>query len=147
MVVLTEDDCRLEDFNLQGLSVRGVASIAASCARSPREVSGRVIAAEDSALTDAATRLGEPVKSFRSDELASLAQWAHSVGARQLVMPFLTRGPLSDLMDPQRSRWTASGLRLAEWQRDWDRVVWPFATSGFFKLKEKIPALVRALGL
>ena len=147
VLVLTEEDCRLEDFNLQGLSIRGVASIVASRTRSPREVSGRVIFAEDSALADAATRLAEPVKSFQSDELVSLAKWAQSVGARQLVMPFLTRGPLFDLIEPQRSRWTASGLRLAEWQRDWDRVAWPFATSGFFKLKDKIPALIRTLGL
>jgi len=42
---------------------------------------------------------------------------------------------------------TATGLRLLPWRRDWDSTVWPLATAGFFKVRQRIPRLLVQLHL
>ena len=39
----------------------------------------------------------------------------------------------------------AHGIALTEWRRDWDGAVWPHATAGFFKVRQKIPRILEHL--
>ena len=41
----------------------------------------------------------------------------------------------------------ASGLPVKQLMRRWDRLFWPHAKAGFFKLKERIPAVLDTLAL
>jgi len=34
---------------------------------------------------------------------------------------------------------------LTEWRRDWDAMIWPHATAGFFKVKKQIPKFLRTI--
>jgi deoxyribodipyrimidine photo-lyase len=39
------------------------------------------------------------------------------------------------------------GLNVVQMTKDYDQSAWPHATHGFFRFKEKIPALINELGL
>ena len=57
-LLVTEEDCRPEDFDLAGLDIRADATLSASHLRSPRDVADHVAAFEEAALADAADRAG-----------------------------------------------------------------------------------------
>jgi deoxyribodipyrimidine photo-lyase len=38
-----------------------------------------------------------------------------------------------------------AGIELVQVRHEWDSRAWPLATGGFFKLKEKLPALIKSL--
>lgn len=54
-------------------------------------------------------------------------------------MPYTPEGPARDLL---RARLADSDLPLVPVLRDHDAAAWPHAKAGFFKFKEKIPALI-----
>ena len=39
------------------------------------------------------------------------------------------------------------GIRLLQFRRTYDSVIWPHARRGYFKLKDKIPSLLDSLGI
>ena len=45
------------------------------------------------------------------------------------------------------SRLAARGIRLTEFMRDYDRLVWPHAQKGFFQLISCIPDFLSAMEL
>ena len=96
-------------------------------------------------MADAALRLGGTTLALQAGDPAALAKWAAAAGARQIVTPYVTRGPLKDWLDQATPALTAQGISLCEWQRDWDRAIWPHATAGFFKVRQKIPQILQSL--
>ncbi|MEM6304249.1 MAG: FAD-binding domain-containing protein [Pseudomonadota bacterium] len=147
VLLLTEDDCALEDFDLSALDITATAALRASHLRSPLEVSETVTRFEQQALEDAATRLDRPTEMLRAGVPADLAKWASGQGARQIVMPYAPTGPLKDWMDEATPHLKSAGITVAELRRDWDALVWPHATAGFFKVKKKIPEILHRTGL
>ncbi len=141
-LLITDEDCRVEDFDLAALDIRSVATLQASHLRSPLEVSELVLKFEDGALADAALRAGFTTTAMRADDPASLAKWAASAGATQIATPYVTRGPLRDWMDQAAPSLAKAGITLCEWRRDWDSAIWPHATAGFFKVKQNIPRIL-----
>jgi len=146
-LVLTEDDCSLEAFDMDALDIRAAAIVTTGHLRSPRPVSDRVIAVEAAALGDAAARLGVAPDAMRAGMPGDLAAWADRAGARQVAMPYVPTGPLADWIGQARRALDARGIALTEWRRGWDALVWPHATAGFFKVKKKIPDILAASGL
>ena len=144
-VLITEEDCRLEDFGLQRIAAKGAATLAVSRLRSARPVAEHVIRAEAEALADAASRSGFTCAALDRLDGETLADWALSLGASQIVTPYVPQGPLRDALVACGPGLAARGIQLCEWQRDWDRSVWPHASAGFFKVKEKIPVMLRTL--
>lgn len=157
-LLITEEDCRLEDFPWSSLDVRAAATLTASALRSPRTVATAVARFEADALADAVARLRraglslpvEPLQAARSPAAStpagrpeSLAAWAAAQGARQLVTPHVTRGPLHDWLTEAAPHLAARGIVLAEWRRAWDEALWPHATAGFFKVRQRIPEIIR----
>lgn len=148
-LLITEEDCRPEDLPLPMLDLRAVATLRATSLRSPRPVAEAVARFEAGALADAAARSGlsgpgidiDPLLAERPD---SLAEWAAAKGIRQIVTAYVPCGPLRDWFDAATPSLAAQGVVIAEWRRGWDEAVWPHATAGFFRVKERIPQLLRS---
>ena len=141
-LLITEEDCCLEDFPLRALDLRAAATLAASPLRSPLAVSASVRRFEAQALADAGERAGVEVGHLQADRPETLAQWASAVGATQIVTPYVTRGPLQDWLAAAAPSLAANGIVVAEWRRDWDGAVWPQATAGYAKVKQHIPTIL-----
>ena len=141
-LLITEEDCRLEDFDLGSLDIRTTATLAASHLRSLLPVADTVVRFEADALADAAARAGLLAHPLRADHPEMLVKWAVGAGASQIVTPYITRGPLQDWLDEAAPLLAARGITLCEWRRDWDSAIWPHATAGFFKVKQQIPRIL-----
>lgn len=145
-LLITEEDCQLADFNLDRFDLWAKATLSASHLRSDscsdREVSPHVTAFEAGALADAAARLAPGALPLRAGDPKDLARWASAAGVRQIVTGYVPEGPLRDWLNAAAPVFKEHGLVLAEWRRDWDEAIWPYATAGFFKVKQKIPRIV-----
>ncbi len=141
-LLITEEDCRVEDFGLGGYDIRATATFAASHLRSPGHVSAAVADFEAGALRDAAARAGGGAEGLRAGVASDLAQWAANAGARQIVTGYVPEGPLRDWLNEAAPALRDAGITLCEWQRDWDKAIWPHATAGFFKVKKAIPRII-----
>ena len=142
VLLLTEEDCKLEDFNLTAFDIRATAMLAASHLRSPRAVSENVAIFEAAALMDAAARVGVDAVSMRAGVPDDLALWAARAGAVQIITPYATQGPLADWLAAAAPALAAKGIIIAEPRRQWDELIWPHATAGFFKVKQQIPRIL-----
>ncbi len=140
VLLITEEDCRPEDFPLAAFDIRAAATLAASHLRSHRPVSPLVTAFEAGALADAAARSGFAATPLRADDPEALIAWAKQSGASQILTPYIPEGPLRDWL-------RRAGINVCEWRRDWDSATWPHATAGFFKVKEKMPRILQEAGL
>lgn len=141
-LLITDEDCRLEDYQLTELEIRSTATLRAAHLRSPLAVSERVFDFEQEALADAASRLRADAVAISADHPDSLAKWATAVGAEQIVTPFITRGPHLDWIEEAKPYLMKKNIAFTEVQRDWDLYIWPHATAGFFKVKQKIPSIL-----
>jgi len=141
-LLITDEDCRVEDFDLAGFDIRSVATLSASHLRSPLPVVDMVVRFEADALADAALRVGASPILLSAADPAALAKWAAGAGATQIATPYITRGPLRDWLDDAAPSLAAQGISFCEWRRDWDSAIWPHATAGFFKVKQQIPRIL-----
>lgn len=120
--------------------------------RSPRPASAAVKAFEARALMQRlAAHPGGP-GSFAScrtaDEAAlSVEGWARRAQLRQVILPWTTVGPYRDVLPRIEAALRSAGIQLHVVSRRYDRLVWPHAAKGFFKLKSRIPALLGDLDL
>jgi deoxyribodipyrimidine photo-lyase len=147
LLLITEEDCRIEDFDLSGVEVRAAVTLSASHLRSSRPVSDDVVTWEDAALADAAIRSGLAATPMRAEAAARLVSVAMRSCARQIVTPYVPEGPLRDWLRAAEPALAKEDIRLCEWRRDWDAAVWPHATAGFFKVKQRTPEILHAVGL
>jgi deoxyribodipyrimidine photo-lyase len=141
LLITGEDGC-LHDFNLQSYEICTAATLAASHLRSPLAVADHVTSFEAGSLADTAVRAGFRVDLMTAGDPAALAQWAAKAGARQVVTPYITQGPLQDFMAQAIPALSARGITLCEWRRDYDAAIWPHTTAGFFKVRQKIPDIL-----
>ncbi len=147
LLLITEEDCRVEDFDLGALDVRAAATLSASHLRSSLPVGEVVRAFEDAALVDAATRSGFEATPLQATSVDALSGLAVHRGIRQIVTPYVPEGPLRDWLRGNEPALAQAGMRFCELRRDWDTAVWPHATAGFFKVKQRIPEILHAVGL
>ena len=147
VLLITEEDCRPEDFDLQSLNLVGCATVAASHLRSPRPVAEFVEKFERGALSDTASRMGLEATELRAGVPTDLARWASRAGATQIATPYIPTGPLQDWMLEAMPALEEAGIELVEWRRDWDTAIWPHATAGFFKVKKHIPTILQDIRL
>ncbi|MEO0632870.1 MAG: FAD-binding domain-containing protein [Pseudomonadota bacterium] len=146
-LLITEEDCRPQDFDLQAFDIVGCATLSASHLRSPLDVAPGVTAFEQGALTDAAGGAGFEPTALVAAKVDALVGYAKSVGAQQIATPFVPTGPLRDWLIDAQPALDAEGIALTEWRRDWDDAIWPYATAGFFKVKKQIPNILDKVGL
>ncbi len=141
-LLITDEDCRVEDFDLAALDIRATATLAAGSLRSPLPISDLVTRFEADALADTAMRVVARPDVLQASDPVLLARWAGAAGARQIVTPYITRGPLKDWIDLAAPSLATAGISLCEWQRGWDAAIWPHATAGFFKVRQNIPRIL-----
>ncbi len=146
-LLLTEEECRVEDFDLSGLDIPAAATLSASHLRSPRGVSDEVAAFEAAALRDSAARMGRSTDALRAGAPDELARWAVEAGIQQIATPYVPEGPLRQWILRAETDLNAAGVRLSEWRRPWDSLIWPHASAGFFKVKKKIPEILDEIGI
>ena len=148
LLLITDEDCEIESFDLAAFDLRGAATLSCSHLRSPRPVSERVRAFEVGALADAALRSNLTTTHLSATETSVLADWAAHVGAKQIFTPFVTCGPLCDWLNSAAPHLAERGITLCEQRRAWDDAIWPHATAGFFKVRKKIPQILdQTLGI
>jgi|AntRauTorckE6833_2_1112554.scaffolds.fasta_scaffold08641_1 deoxyribodipyrimidine photo-lyase len=79
------------------------------------------------------TRLGEPFES-------SLNDWISAEKLDAIVISRPTVGPTKDFLKTQNLP-----KNIHHFVRSWDRLLWPHATAGFFKLKKALPKIHASL--
>ena len=146
-LLVTEEDCCIEDFDLAALDIRAVASLSASHLRSNRPVAPVVARFEADALADALSRSGRDGAALEARDPKDLAAWAARHGARQIVTPYAPVGPLRDWLRQAEPALAAQGAVFAELRRDWDPAIWRHSTAGFFKVKAQIPKILQSTDL
>jgi deoxyribodipyrimidine photo-lyase len=71
--------------------------------------------------------------------------WAKALGVREVVTAYVPTGLVAWHMREIATALAKANIKLVQIRRPWDAKAWPLATGGFFKLKEKLPTLIRKL--
>jgi hypothetical protein len=142
VLLITDEDCLVEDFDLAHLDLHGAATLSCSHLRSPLRVSEHVYAFETGALADAALRSNLDTTYLVATEPSVLVEWAATAGAKQILTPYVTHGPLRDWLNLAEPFLVECGITLCEQRRAWDDAIWPHATAGFFKVRKQIPQIL-----
>ena len=75
-------------------------------------------------------------------DAGAILGWARRLGVDEIVTAYAPIGSSAALLDALQPELEENGVRLVRLQRRFDARVWPHAQAGFFKLREKIPALI-----
>ena len=142
VLLLTTEDACLQDFDLSKFDIQKVITLSVSDLRSPLAVTDAVVQFDQNALDDTAKRLGFEAIHTTPDTLDDALKAA---GLKQIITPYMTQGPLYDLLTKGQKQLGQQGFQLTELKREWDTLVWPHAKAGFFRVKKQIPAVLSAL--
>lgn len=145
ILIVTEEDCRPETLPLGGARVVAVAALDPAFAY--HHHAAPVLAFKRSAVADAAARAAEHFNCAREDIggetfVADVKALAGKMKCANAATAYLPVGPLRDKLAPVIRELAGHGIAIRQVRRDWDSAFWPHATHGFFKLKEKIPAVL-----
>ena len=88
-----------------------------------------------------------PTQMLASLDVSILLAQARDAGAEQIVTPYAPVGPVADGLSRIAPQLAAEGISLVQVRRAWDENFWPHATKGFFPFKERIPNILREMGL
>ncbi|MEM5474633.1 FAD-binding domain-containing protein [Hoeflea sp. AS60] len=146
-LLITEEECRIEALPLSDFNIKTVATLGASHLRSTLPVNTIVRGFELAALADTVERLGCSAQELIANDPKVLLNWAKEANVSQILTGYIPVGPLRDWMKLAQSHLDAEGVSLCEWQREWDALIWPYATAGFFKVKKQIPRILQQLGM
>ena len=146
-LLLTEEDLHPEDWPLAGAQVRACATWAGAQHRSPLGASARVQHFERQALADAVSRCARPSEDLSHAQASQWVAFAQRHGITQWLVPQTPPGPLQERLAQVQPALASAGVRLVAWRRDWDAAIWPHATAGFFKVRQRIPDLLKQVGL
>lgn len=142
VLLLTTEDACVQDFDLAQFDIQKVIMVNVSKLRSPLVVSDAVVQFDQNTLDDTATRLGFESVHAKPDSLVDALTGA---GTKQIITPYMTQGPLNDLMTKAKKQLDQKDVRITELKREWDTLVWPHAKAGFFRVKKQIAAVLSAL--
>ena len=118
-------------------------------------------------LTGTAGNVSEQVQRFRNqavtescEKIASrhaipcstgsyteLQNWLADNNISEIITVQPSIGPTQEMLQLLESRLKNLGITLRQQTRAYDQHCWPYATAGFFKLKTKIPAILKKLDL
>ena len=104
------------------------------------EMSDRVLNWERQAMQDVAARWQDQLGEI--EWVSSLDAWVKSHALEQVVTAETPVGVEAQALDRLTSQ---TGIRVVRIRRPYDSAAWPHATHGFFRFKEKIPALIGGL--
>ena len=151
-LLVTEEDTHVETLRPAGATVKGVAGVAFPHGRSPAgcgEPARRfVMGVVDDALRRAAACYEVTARRLDAEEdlTDALERFARELQVDTIVAGFPPTGWVRPRLDGVRRALADRGVQLVYLQREWDRVFWPHATAGFFKLKKQIRGSLPRLG-
>lgn len=103
------------------------------------------------AAKDAAGRVSSyfrcPSQLCNNLDVASLIAQVREAGAEQIITAYAPVGPVADTLSRIAPLLAAEGISLVPVRRSWDESFWPYATKGFFPFKERIPKILKEIGL
>lgn len=150
-LLLTEEDLHAETWPTGDAEPVALAALTLSEGRSPLPLGPLPRAFTDAALADglarAAGHFAIPAGPTRLADADAVAAWAADHGLSQILTAEAPVGPTRTRLKAIDARLTPVGVRMVRLRRDWDDVLWPFATAGFFPFKECLPRCWRELGL
>lgn len=76
-----------------------------------------------------------------------LAEWFAQQGIKTVVHAYVPCGPTRMRLGRLTELLAARGIALVPFMRDYDRLVWPHATKGFFQLGKRIPDFLATMKL
>ena len=146
--LVTEEDCRADGWLPPPVRLAGRYGLLSTSARSPGEVAPLVRAFADGAVRDALARSGAPDAACFDGSDAGLGDLVDTLsrdGIDTIHAAWAPFGPGADTLAALTPKLRDAGVTLQLHVRDLDRLAWPFADRGFFRLKKKIPRLLDAL--
>ncbi|NVO27689.1 DNA photolyase [Donghicola sp. C2-DW-16] len=144
-LLVHSDDLGLGDLTRAVPEPLGTAILGDIGHRSPLEMSPHVQAFVDGAVQDTLTRWADKLGPVSRMVPEGVADWAASLGARQVATLYAPVGPVADDLAAINQALKAKGIPLIRLRNPYDSRAWPHATNGFFRFKEKIPALLGAM--
>lgn len=97
-------------------------------------------------LADALARHGGEARVFDAwQDAQALLTCLQERGVRALHYHHQAYGPLADALQQLEPRLNDAAIRLHGHVRPYDRATWPHAGKGFFGLKKRIPAILKAM--
>jgi deoxyribodipyrimidine photo-lyase len=145
-LLLTEEDLSPGYLFADGLAPVASATLTAVAGRSPLAVAPMVHDFTAAALADCTGRWAErlgPVTPCADP--AAVADWARAHDFAQIVTPYAPTGPAAAALSHLRTLLQPDGIALIPALRPFDAAAWPHATHGFFRFRDRIPALVAQL--
>ena len=148
-VLLTEEDLGLD----LPLSPGGVVALKPPPRSAVGATSTQVQQFAESAVADALSRAQDAFESTLrtpgalAGSVDDIVRWAEQHQFREILCAYAPSGPVRQLMPQLTNRLAARGIRLTEFMRDYDRLVWPHAQKGFFQLGKRIPDFLAAMEL
>ena len=98
----------------------------------------------NSLMEDVSIRYKDKIGSVKfTSNHNEIKSWYHENKIEQMVVAYAATGPNASLIKILIEQ----GLNIVQITKDYDQTAWPHATHGFFRFKEKIPALIKELGL
>jgi len=153
LLLLHDDDLGIDTLALEGLDVRASLGLCAVRGRSPQTMASGVVTFVHASLGDALARAphGDATAVVDASDPAAaatvLVERARSHGAKRIVAPFAPVGPVAEALAALRAPLHARGVGIELLGRRYDATAWPYATRGFFNLKDKIPTVLAELGI
>lgn len=151
-LLITEEDCHPESLIEKYGKPVAILGAPAPRQRSPLPVGIKAYDFASGAVADAVDRLSRTSDIVGSviehDDWSSvLTEWANRHKVRNIATAYAAVGPVADLIDDARDALSENGIDVLQLRRTYDTAVWPHARRGYFKLKDRIPALLADLGL
>ncbi len=149
-LLVTEEDLHPESWPFGPAKVRSIILVTSS--PSNHDLSEQVQKFKALAMHDAGTRLArhfwcpaQAVDTADTDAESIILQACADSTA--LVMAEMPVGPVRTAVSPLVTALGQRGVHCVALRRPWDNALWPYATSGFFKFKDAIPAVLERLNI
>jgi len=151
VLLVTEEDMLPETLSLPH-DPEGVVGLVATDMRSPLEVGMK---AKHFALHGMSNALERVQKKFacgttiiEDNEWAkALKDFAVNYSVKTIVTAYAPVGPVAEKLAKAKTQLADEGIQVIQVLREYDEIIWPHATRGFFKVKKQIPKLLDRLGL
>ena len=142
-LLIHDDDLDLSPV-INGLKIESAIAVNNLDQVSPWSCSKSLHAFVNALIEDVSIRYKDKIGAVKLVTTASqIENWYHENKIEQIVVAYAAIGPNASFIKNLKKR----GLNVVQISKKYDQIAWPNATHGFFRFKEKIPALISELGL
>ena len=140
-LLMTDDDC---SFSTQGLTIGAGAAWNTTDARSAHPIGVHAQPFAINALKDATRRLKTECTIPVTSDIHELVDMIRSSGLSTVYTPWVPAGYNRDCLKQLIKQ--LPDVVFYQKRHPWDEMTWPHATGGYFKLKKKIPSILKHIG-